>query len=67
MKVRIHYVLKNKIYAQRVVSHVPSKGDEVRFKGITYKIILIVWCMDEENSANERVNIQIEKVKVSKK
>lgn len=60
-KITIHFILKNKLYAQRSVFYVPRVGDEIRLLAERfYTVKKIVWVYDEEDHIHSRVNIGIE-------
>ncbi|MCK4818231.1 hypothetical protein KA005_20850 [bacterium] len=59
-KVRLHFFIGNKDFHTIFSDYIPRKGDEVRFYGQIYKIILLVWCYDEDLWPN-KVNIKLKK------
>lgn len=59
--VLVEFWLDDKPYAARTdkTGHVPAIGDEVRFKGVAYKIIYRIWIYDE---TRERVALNMERL-----
>jgi hypothetical protein len=61
-KVTIHFILKNKLHAQKIVYHIPRVGDEIRLLDERfYTVKKIVWVYDEPDHVHSRVNIEIKK------
>jgi hypothetical protein len=58
--IQIDFFLDGKKYAMRHSVHVPSIGDEVRFRGIAYEVVYRIWIYDEQYP---RVALQMTKVK----
>jgi hypothetical protein len=63
-KIRIDFFLHGKLYAMRYSTHVPVKGDEVRFKSVVYKVMFRIWIYDEKE---DRVALSIKYVKADPK
>jgi len=61
MKFNVHGYLDNKKIIDWTMAHIPRIGDTMRFSGDRYgKVTEVVWCMDEDTSDGQRVNIRIE-------
>lgn len=61
MTYKVHGFLNNKRVLQRRLEHLPRIGDTVRLDEKRYvKVTEIVWCMDEDESEGQRVNIGME-------
>lgn len=57
---KVHGYLNNKIVINWRMLHLPRMGDTVRFSPKKYgKVTEIVWCLDEESSEGQRVNIRM--------
>lgn len=67
-EIRVH-VIRTDIKSGAVIKkymarYVPRIGDEIRLDEHTfYKVTHVVWCLDEEYSPTERVNIGVSLVK----
>lgn len=63
---KVHGYLDNEMVINWHMEHLPRIGDTMRFKGKNGdkygKVTEVVWCMDEENSVGQRVNIGIESI-----
>lgn len=60
-KIYVDYYLENgEKYAHLYEKHIPCIGDEVRFRGIAYKVYYRIWIYDEKQL---RVAIQMKEVK----
>ena len=47
------------------LEHLPNVGDEIRASRRSFfKVVKRVWCLDEPRTLGQRVNIQLEKVKL---
>ena len=59
MTIRTHFYLDGKLAINRIMGHCPRVGDIVRFGDNKYAIVTeVVWCMDENQSQYDRVNIR---------
>jgi hypothetical protein len=65
--VNIHWVVGSELVLleKSRLEHVPRVGDEVRGGHRRfYRVVKIVWCLDEEYTDGQRANIELEKIKV---
>lgn len=62
--IQVDFYCENKKYAERYLYHVPIIGDEVRFKGVAYKVVYRIWTYDEDFP---RVAMSIKKVEDKEK
>jgi hypothetical protein len=53
----ITYIFNGEPYAGRTSEFIPRKGDEVRFRGVVYSVLRVVWIEDE---GTPRIAIDIE-------
>lgn len=61
MTYKVHLYLDNKMAINRQMAHLPRTGDTVRFAGEKYaKVTEVIWCMDEDERAGQRVNVRTE-------
>jgi hypothetical protein len=58
-EISIWFYLDGEAFAARFSAHVPQVGDEVRFNGKIYKVVLRVWIYDEKQM---RVAMNIEPI-----
>lgn len=56
-KISVHFIIGSKVY-KKWLSHLPSKGHEVRLDNEFYTVGRIVWCPKEQLDY-ERVNIEL--------
>lgn len=58
---KVHAFLDDKRVLNRRLEHIPRAGDIMRLREGQYGIVTeVVWCMDEDDSEGQRVNIRIE-------
>ena len=58
---KVHGYLDGKRVINWRMEHLPRTGDTVRFAGEKYaKVTEVIWCMDEESSEGQRVNVRME-------
>ena len=59
---KVHGYIDNKRVINRRMQHLPRAGDEVRFSDDKYYTVnQVVWCLDEDDTEGQRVNIGFEK------
>ena len=60
VKIHVFQHASNKIVTKRLVHNVPRIGDEIRIAENTfYKVVTVIWCMDENDATYERANIGV--------
>lgn len=53
--------------AQPLLQHAPRVGDELRLDGYRYyKVVKVVWPLDENESLYTRINIGVKKIQENK-
>jgi hypothetical protein len=63
MTYKVHGYLDDKKVIDWRMEHLPRIGDTMRFRGERYgKVTEVIWCMDEDTSAGQRVNLRIESI-----
>jgi hypothetical protein len=63
----VHFIHQKGVIAKRLLPFVPNVGDEVRIKdGEYFKVTLVVWVLDEDDSPYQRVNVGLADVGASK-
>lgn len=55
----IHFVVGNKMFMRQTVNFVPLIGDHIRFNKKFFKVIDVVWCLDEDDQKYQRVNVDM--------
>lgn len=56
--IQIYYYLNNERYAYRANQRVvPRKGDEIRFNGKIYHVVLVVWIEDQGKDNHVAISI----------
>jgi hypothetical protein len=66
-RTQIYYYVDNEPYAYRTRWAIPRVGDEVRFHGICYKVLLVVWIEDEKCDSENHIAIELGKIATTKK
>jgi hypothetical protein len=56
----IYYYVNRGRYASRTRLQIPRIGDEVRLKGVCYKVVLVVWVEDQNPDYNNHVAIELQ-------
>ena len=64
---KVHAYLMVKPRPKRVIDwrmpHLPHLGDTIRLCGEKYaKVTEVIWCMDEDSSEGQRVNLRLEPI-----
>lgn len=62
-RIRLRYFIGSKLYTERLRLHIPRIGDEVRFDGVVYTILQLIW-IEDLNEANFHIALTIEKTKI---
>jgi len=58
---KVHAFVDNRKIIQWRMQHIPAKGDIVRIAKDTYCVVTeVVWCLDEESTDGQRVNLALE-------
>ena len=66
MTYKVHGYLDDKKVIDWRMEHLPRNGDTMRFSGERYaKVTEVIWCMDENTSAGQRVNLRMKTDKAS--
>lgn len=61
MTYKAHIFLDGKLVSRSQLQHLPRQGETVRFPGDRYaKVTEVIWCLDEDTSAGQRVNLRTE-------
>jgi hypothetical protein len=60
----VHFIHKNRVIDRPAIDNIPRIGEEVRYGEKFYRVIKIVWCMDETRYDHQgiRVNIGLKKI-----
>lgn len=60
---KVHAFVDNRKIIQWRMQHIPAKGDIVRIAKDAYCVVTeVVWCLDEESTDGQRVNLALESV-----
>lgn len=60
---KVHAFVNNRKIIQRRMPHIPAKGDIVRVAKDDHCVVAeVVWCLDEESTEGQRVNLALEPV-----
>ena len=63
---KVHIFLDGNLRSCRIMQHIPQLHDTVRFSPDTYaKVTEVIFCLDEEESVGQRVNIRTETINES--
>lgn len=67
MTVKMHLYVDNEFIFNGIVGHCPRNGDTVRYGAPGHdqyaKVTEVIWCLNEDSSAGQRVNVRCESPK----